>query len=173
MTEKFVPFIKINFNPLGTITAPYHSIDKVHITPHTGIDYAIPTGTEIHAPLEGIVSRIVDNHPKLGKVVFIQLDNGYQYLVGHLSQINVHINETIKIGDTIGLSGSTGASTAPHLHFGAINQLGQFIDPSTLFNIQGTVSFLVFINQAITAFTSNISEGTAAFLNILATSIPM
>lgn len=125
----------------GDITAGYHSIDSAHATPHTGIDFAVPTGTEIHAPLDGVVSAVRDyGHTNLGKSVFVQTPDGQQYAVGHLSEIDVTKGQEIHHGDLLGLSGNTGHSTGPHLHFGVYDTQGHPIDP-------GNVTFDAFSGQ--------------------------
>lgn len=122
----------MSFSLVPRITAGFGSIDSVHKTPHTGIDYAMPIGSKVYAPEGGIVSRIVDyGDSSLGKAVFIKTKAGYQYIFGHLSDNNiVHEGERVHAGDLIALSGSTGFSTGPHLHLGLINKAGTFVDPS-------------------------------------------
>lgn len=114
------------------ITAGFGSIDSVHKTPHTGIDYAMPIGSKVYAPEGGIVSRIADyGDSSLGKAVFVKTKAGYQYIFGHLSDNTiVHVGERVHAGDLIALSGSTGFSTGPHLHLGLINKAGAFVDPA-------------------------------------------
>lgn len=114
------------------ITAGYGSIDSAHQTPHTGIDAAVPIGSPIYAPEGGIVSRVVDyGDTSLGKAVFVKTRAGYQYIFGHLSDNSVvHKGDRVFAGDLIGLSGSTGNSTGPHLHLGMVNKAGAFVDPA-------------------------------------------
>lgn len=139
-------FVTMNFKTttpshFGEVTAGFHSIDPAHATPHSGIDFAVPTGTEIHAPTDGIVSAVKDyGHNNLGKSVFVKMDDGQQYAVGHLSKIDVHTGDKIHHGDLLGLSGNTGNSTGPHLHFGLYDKAGHHIDP-------GNVSFEAFSGQ--------------------------
>jgi len=83
---------------------------------HFGIDFGIPTGTEVVACGTGKVvlarMRIVS-----GYSVIIEHWPGMYSLYYHLDSINVEEGEIVKIGDLIGLSGSTGFSTGPHLHW--------------------------------------------------------
>jgi murein DD-endopeptidase MepM/ murein hydrolase activator NlpD len=129
--------VLINKVPIGTITAPYGSIDSVHVTPHTGIDIAFELNHPLYAPLSGTVSRIADyGNTGLGKAIFVRLDDGRQYILGHLNSIpsNIHVGDRVVSGKTLlGFVGSTGNSTGSHLHFGALDQHGHFIDPYTLF----------------------------------------
>jgi len=86
------------------------------IAPHNGVDLATPTGTPILSTGDGIVARI-GNHPYAGK--YIDIDHGgthtTRYL--HLHKILVRKGAAIKRGQKIALSGNTGRSTGPHLHF--------------------------------------------------------
>ena len=141
MKESMVPFLKVNFNPLGTVTAPFGSIDKVHTTPHTGVDIAVPIGTELYSPVDGVVSKIVNQPSGLGKGLFIKTETGYQFIFGHLSEFKVKLGQIVHHGDLIALSGSTGRSTGPHLHLGLIDNMGRFIDPLTYTIDKATSAF--------------------------------
>ena len=83
---------------------------------HQGQDITVKTGTPIYAPADGIVQRAYyaggfGNHIKL------QHGAGYTTLYAHLSKIKVKHGQKVKRGDIIGLTGNTGRSTAPHLHY--------------------------------------------------------
>ena len=83
---------------------------------HQGQDITVKTGTPIYAPADGIVKRAYyaggfGNHIKL------QHGAGYTTLYAHLSKIKVKHGQKVKRGDIIGLTGNTGRSTAPHLHY--------------------------------------------------------
>ncbi len=120
--------------PIGTVTAPYGNIDSVHRTPHTGIDLFCNENSPIYAPLGGVVSKVYDyGNTGLGKAVFVKMQDGRQYVMGHLNEIKVHAGDKVAKGDLLGLSGNTGHSTGAHLHFGAFDSKGHFIDPETLF----------------------------------------
>ncbi len=86
------------------------------IAPHHGVDFAMPTGTSILSIGDGIVSR-VGNHPFAGK--YIEIDHLGQFKTRylHLSRIDVKRGQRISLGDHVALSGNTGRSTGPHLHF--------------------------------------------------------
>lgn len=138
-------FIQITYMTVPRITAWYGQTDSAHKTPHTGIDIAAPVGTELHAPVDGTVSRIADyGDHSLGKAIFVKTDNGYQYVVGHLSKIKVHVNQHIESGDVIALTGNTGNSTGPHVHLGAFDTHGHFMNPIRLFSLQDILE--IFIN---------------------------
>ena len=84
---------------------------------HNGLDWGMPVGQEILAVDEGVVIRVEERPDGFGKHVKIQHKWG-QTLYAHLSQFKVVLNQPVKQGDVLGLSGNTGFSTGPHLHFG-------------------------------------------------------
>ena len=83
---------------------------------HTGIDLAVPTGTPIRAALPGTVT-VSQYNSSYGYYVMIDHGNGLSTLYGHNSQLLAQVGQTVEAGDIISLSGSTGRSTGPHLHF--------------------------------------------------------
>lgn len=99
------------------------------ITPHNGVDLATPVGTPILSTGDGIVRRI-GNHPYAGK--YIDIDHGgahaTRYL--HLQRIQVKKGTQVQRGQQIALSGNTGRSTGPHLHF-ELHINGRPVDPLT------------------------------------------
>ena len=83
---------------------------------HQGQDITVKTGTPIYAPADGVVKRAYyaggfGNHIKL------EHGSGYTTLFAHLSKIKVKHGQKVKRGEIIGLTGNTGRSTAPHLHY--------------------------------------------------------
>lgn len=86
------------------------------IAPHKGTDFAMRTGTPVDAPADGIVERVV-NHPLAGKYIVIRHDNGYVTRYLHLSKALVKPGQRVKMGQEIALSGNTGRTTGPHLHY--------------------------------------------------------
>jgi len=96
---------------------------------HSGVDIAPPFGTPVAAADNGIVSLVnYDCCVGYGNYVVITHGNGYSTLYGHLSAINVSVNQAVQQGQQIGAEGSTGFSTGPHLHF-EIRLNGQYQDP--------------------------------------------
>ncbi|MFN8254658.1 MAG: M23 family metallopeptidase [Bacteroidales bacterium] len=83
---------------------------------HEGVDLTCPSGTEVHASGDGVVLR-ADWAGGFGNCVRINHGYGYQTIYGHLSKMLVRPGQKIKRGDVIGLVGSTGLSTCPHLHY--------------------------------------------------------
>ena len=83
---------------------------------HTGMDLGVPTGTPIRAALPGTV-RVAKYDSSYGYYVTIGHENGLLTLYGHNSRLLVRPGQTVQAGDVVSLSGSTGRSTGPHLHF--------------------------------------------------------
>ena len=99
--------------------------------PHYGIDIAAKEGTEIIAPLDSIVRMAEKDLYYTGGTIMLDHGHGVTSVYSHLSKILVKVNENIKKGDIIGLVGSTGRSTGPHLDW-RINWFEQRLDPSLL-----------------------------------------
>jgi murein DD-endopeptidase MepM/ murein hydrolase activator NlpD len=83
---------------------------------HTGIDFRGEIGEPIHATAAGTVS-IAGWEGGYGKMVEIDHGNGLATRYGHLSEIDVAVGDKIRIGQVVGLLGSTGRSTGPHIHY--------------------------------------------------------
>ncbi len=97
---------------------------------HPGIDIAVPSGALVRAAGGGtVVQSGVDD--QYGNVVIVQHPEGYQSVYGHLSRLLVKADDTVAAGQVIGLSGNSGRSSAPHLHF-EIRRDQQSLDPLTL-----------------------------------------
>ena len=84
---------------------------------HTGIDLATATGTPVLASLSGVVEYAGSMDGYGNTVILRHLDGSIQTLYAHLSTLYVEVGESVKQGQPIALSGSTGNSTGPHLHF--------------------------------------------------------
>jgi hypothetical protein len=95
---------------------------------HMGIDIAAGMGAAIYAADTGVVVYAGPIGGGYGNMIMIDHGNGYQTLYGHLSGINVRCGGNAVRGQLIGLAGSTGNSTGPHLHF-EVRYLGGFINP--------------------------------------------
>ncbi|MBR5537219.1 MAG: peptidoglycan DD-metalloendopeptidase family protein [Clostridia bacterium] len=98
---------------------------------HTGIDLRCSTGTKVYAANKGTVTTS-GYSSAWGNYIIINHGGGYTTLYAHLSRRNVAKGAAVKQGDVIGLSGNTGYSTGPHLHF-EINKNGSSYDPVTEF----------------------------------------
>ncbi len=84
---------------------------------HSGMDFTAPTGTEIYATGDGTIKRITREKTGYGNRIEVDHGFGYVTLYAHLSEFNVRKGQKVKRGDVIGFVGSTGTSTAPHLHY--------------------------------------------------------
>ncbi|MBL7913816.1 MAG: M23 family metallopeptidase [Bacteroidia bacterium] len=99
---------------------------------HEGIDFTAPIGTDIYAAGNGTVKEVVYGDRGYGNYVLISHGFGYETLYAHMSKVNARPGQKVKRGDVIGKVGSTGASTAPHLHYEVIKQ-GTKINPINFF----------------------------------------
>ncbi|WP_394131018.1 peptidoglycan DD-metalloendopeptidase family protein [Marinobacter nauticus] len=99
------------------------------IAPHNGVDLATPTGTPVLSTGDGIVTR-VGNHPYAGKYIDIEHGGMHTTRYLHLHKILVRKGAAIERGQKIALSGNTGRSTGPHLHF-EFHINGRPVDPLT------------------------------------------
>lgn len=97
---------------------------------HTGVDMACPTGTPILASMSGKVTTTGINRV-YGNYVIIDHGNGYQTLYAHMSKIIATKGQWVSQGTRIGLVGSTGYSTGPHLHF-TVYKNGKLVDPKSV-----------------------------------------
>jgi len=97
---------------------------------HEGIDIAVPVGSQIRAAGGGTVEA-ADSNPDYGWFVLLRHPGGYETMYGHASRLLVSAGTDVQAGQVIALTGNSGRSTAPHLHF-EIRQGGRSIDPLTL-----------------------------------------
>ena len=122
-----IDMLKKNLNAMsgfGIRLHPVHKIDKMH----TGIDFTAPSGTPIQATGNGTVIKAEHERFGYGNHVIIDHGFGYQTLYGHMSNFTVQVGDVVKKGQTIGIVGNTGTSTAPHLHY-EVRMNGNPVDP--------------------------------------------
>lgn len=92
---------------------PIYKIRKFHY----GMDFTAQTGTEVYVTGDGVI-EVVDNSLRgYGKRIVVDHGFGYKTLYAHLNGFNVSKGQKVKRGEVIGFVGSTGTSTAPHLHY--------------------------------------------------------
>ncbi len=104
----------------GPISQGYH-------TGHSAIDIAVPVGTAVHATMAGKVTYAGWNDEGYGNLVIVE--NGpYRTYYAHLNSIPVTVGQTVADGAVIGLSGNTGHSTGPHVHY-EVRVNGQPVPP--------------------------------------------
>jgi len=84
---------------------------------HKGVDIKAVTGTQVHATADGIVITADPVSGGYGRLVVVDHGGGVQTYYAHLSKIMVHAGQEMHRGDTLGLVGSSGRATAPHLHY--------------------------------------------------------
>jgi murein DD-endopeptidase MepM/ murein hydrolase activator NlpD len=139
--EGFTPierayFLNILFRfplPFGRLTSGYGTRDNPFTGDsefHKGIDLAAPLGTEVFAARDGTVG-LVGVDPIMGNMIILNHEAGYQTIYGHLAEVHVRLNDTVRSGMIVGTVGTTGYSTGPHLHF-EIRRRGASRDPAVL-----------------------------------------
>ena len=107
-----------------------HPIDKVRKM-HRGIDLPAPAGTPVYATADGVVTMVKTSPDGYGK--YIKIKHGeYETVYAQLSAFDVKIGERVLRGKIISRVGSSGASTAPHLHYEVIKN-GKPVDPEKTF----------------------------------------
>jgi len=100
-------------SPFGVRMHPFYKVLKMH----TGMDFTAPTGTEIYATGNGVVSDVILSSRGYGNTIIIDHGFGYKTLYAHQSKTLVKPGQKVRRGDVIGLVGNTGMSMAPHLHY--------------------------------------------------------
>lgn len=126
------------------ITTKFGEIDSFHPSPHAGIDFACPVGTQAQSITDGVISKIA-NDPMLGESIRVNTAGGREWVYGHLSQVNVTYGQHVSSGDVLGLTGGipgtpgAGHSTGPHIHISML-QNGQMIDPTQMISSAGSTS---------------------------------
>ena len=116
---------------LTLLTASYgmriHPFFKT-LQAHQGVDYTIPEGSRVFATADGVVRNVSSRSSTQGRTVVIDHGNGYETSYSHLSKINVRKGQQVRRGDIIALSGDTGLSLSPHLHY-EVRKDGMRVDP--------------------------------------------
>lgn len=112
---------------------------------HTGVDFKVPTGTKVVAAMAGTVLEvgIVSWGSAYGTSVVIDHGKGVRAIYAHLHVARVKKGDTVDEGKLIGLSGNTGNSTGPHLHFESRVspwRYGNDIDPTDLFDAKVSIT---------------------------------
>ena len=113
---------------LGRITSYFRQVGWTSPRGHAGIDIAAPMGAPIAAAATGRVVLATRAGGPYGTMVIIDHGDGIRTVYGHLSELEVDVGEQVDRGQLIGLCGSTGFSTGPHLHF-EVRRDGELLDP--------------------------------------------
>lgn len=95
---------------------------------HQGVDYTIPEGSRVFATADGRVREVSQRNSTAGQTIIIDHGNGYETLFSHLGTANVSQGQQVRRGDIIALSGNSGLSFAPHLHY-EVRHNGMRVDP--------------------------------------------
>jgi murein DD-endopeptidase MepM/ murein hydrolase activator NlpD len=119
-------YLSSHFGPRGNIT-------------HPGVDLTLKTGDSVRSVWEGIVRYARPNKGGYGNLIIIRHYNGLETYYAHLSRFKVKENDTIESGELIGLGGSTGHSTGPHLHF-EVRFYNSCFSPEKIFNFLAKTS---------------------------------
>ncbi len=91
-------------------------LTRFHGNGHIGVDIALKTGSPVFATARGVVTK-VDSNAQFGLHVWISHARGYRTLYAHLSRIIVSKGDSVRRGQVVGYSGSSGESTGPHVHY--------------------------------------------------------
>jgi murein DD-endopeptidase MepM/ murein hydrolase activator NlpD len=101
------------------------------MSPHFGLDFAVPNGTPIRATAPGVVTLAEMGMVLNGGIVVLDHGHGVSTTTIHMSRIDVKIGQKVNQGDIVGLAGATGRATGPHVHWAA-NWFDVPIDPALL-----------------------------------------
>jgi len=126
----------------GQISSPFgwrESPFSEHKDFHKGVDIRAPYGSPVKAPADGVV-KTIGYHPDFGRFVEIDHKNGFVTKYAHLSKVLVAQNAPVKKGERIGLVGTTGNSTGPHLHYEVIYK-GAHVNPKPY--LGGSINLLL------------------------------
>ncbi|MBA2944982.1 M23 family metallopeptidase [Streptomyces himalayensis] len=126
-----------------TLSASYAQSGGMWAAKHSGQDFAVRTGTPVAAAGSGTVVKAGPNGagdgPAYGNAIVIKHGNGTYSQYAHLSKINVRVGQAVKAGQKIALSGNTGNSSGPHLHFEirTTPNYGSAINPAAFLRAHG------------------------------------
>ncbi|MER5435688.1 M23 family metallopeptidase [Streptomyces sp. NPDC002588] len=128
-----------------TKSATFHQAGARWQSTHSGQDFAVPSGTKVMAAHGGMVVKAGGNGagdgPAYGNAIVIKHGNDTYSQYAHLSRIDVKVGQIVKTGQRIALSGNTGNSTGPHLHFEirTTANYGSAIDPVKFLRGKGLI----------------------------------
>lgn len=127
-------------NELTLLTAPYgmliHPFYKSMVS-HQGVDYTVPVGSRVFATADGKVKEVKTRKTTSGRYIVIDHGGGYETQYSHLSRIDVKKGQNVRRGDIIGLTGNSGLSLSPHLHY-EVKFDGMRVDPIHYFFMELT-----------------------------------
>ena len=109
----------------GARTSPWSANSEYH----SGLDIGAPIGTLVRAPAPGTVV-FAGVHAEYGRTLIVEHGHETKSLYGHLSRLNVAVNQKVRRGEVVALTGNTGRSSGPHLHY-EIQVKGQSVNPTS------------------------------------------
>lgn len=116
-------------SPFGYRTHPVTGIKKLH----NGVDFSAPVGTQIYSPEKGVVKGKNFNSAGGNQLFIDHVEKGLVSGYAHLTKTFVDVGQNVERGQLIALSGNTGQTTGPHLHFTLTNSIGIKVDPEKYF----------------------------------------
>ena len=117
----------------GTLMHPFYRT----LQSHQGVDYTVPEGSSVFATADGIVKEVSGRNSTFGQNIVIDHGNGYLTQYCHLSASKVRKGQRVRRGDIISLSGNSGLSLTPHLHY-EVRYEGMRVDPIHYFFMELT-----------------------------------
>jgi hypothetical protein len=115
------------------LTGKFGELSPVrNMQPHSGIDLSMDEGTTLRSVADGVVDRVYDGTGLIGKGLSVRMPDGTRAIYGHMNEVKAHVGDHVNAGDIVGLSGNTGNSTGPHLHFGLKDANGSVLDPTPI-----------------------------------------
>lgn len=129
---RYIPAMQPILNPgLTLLTASFglriQPFSK-KLAAHNGVDYTVPEGSRVFATADGRVKDVMRSNTSSGLSIVVDHGGEYETQYSHLSRANVSRGETVERGDIIGLTGNTGLSLSPHLHY-EVRHNGMPVDP--------------------------------------------
>lgn len=125
---------------------------------HKGIDIAMSVGDTVRVALPGVVERVAYEAKGYGHYIIVRHDDGMETRYAHLSSALVGVGQRVQANEAIALSGNTGNSTGPHLHFETRYQ-GVAVDPTSVFNFLANPQPAVYDAPAATSAPATLATG--------------
>ena len=135
-------FARFPLQRQARISSPFNPNRRHPVTgrvrPHKGVDFAVSPGTPVIVPADGVIEKIAYQAGGAGRYVVVRHGREYQTVYMHLSRALVRAGQEVKKGERIALTGNTGISTGPHLHY-EFHINGRPVNPLTV-KLPGTSS---------------------------------
>jgi murein DD-endopeptidase MepM/ murein hydrolase activator NlpD len=125
------PFVWPAKGPISGIYGSQRILNGEPRAPHSGLDIAVPVGTELRAPAAGVVTLAQPDFYLTGGTLMIDHGHGLSSVFIHLSKIDVKVGQIVGQGEHLGLTGATGRVTGPHVHW-SLYWFDNRLDPQRL-----------------------------------------